>query len=283
MRLKLFTAWMLVIATAPIAATDAPAAGEGLRDYRVDASMFLYSFGQETYGPWWGARTRLTTERPGEPTGVLELVGERHGDRGHQVTGSYLTGGLYKDWTERVFTASFVGAGSGLPFARFSTHHEMRIKLLESKEVVFGAGGGYVDFDDDNQAGYFSLGTTYFWHGIFDSDPVVVLQYQYRQYYADPVAETAPMQIMSVSALGPGGSTILQYVRGSGDYVIDDVGSTSFRADVSGQAINIGHSRKMTASYGVTVKFEFIERRDETAEQSLFHGIGTEVGIFRVF
>lgn len=275
-----------VLIAIPILSACAQASDDGARQTRVDVGGFYYDFteGGDQYGPWWGARVKaLSSPPPGKLgfTGIVELVAERHQDTGDETGGFYINGGGYYDLSEDLFTFTSVGVGTDEPFVQFNVHEELSFKLPPSRSVVIGAGGGYVDYQTQNDASYFALGSTYYWSGTFSDDPSVVIQYQYRRYFANPVDRQLNTHILSFGfGRRPQRWSQIRYVRGQEFFRAGGSTTAVFDADQDGQVLTVEHEELLNAGFGVVVSLDIAQKRNNLDDRTLFSGPGVEMRFF---
>lgn len=254
------------------------------RPTRIDVGGFLYSFseGSGEYGPWWGTRLKATNSPPAGmlgATGIFELVTESHRDTGNESSGVYGAGTAYYDWNQRVFTLSSIGLGSGDPLLKFNLYNEVDLKLFRGRHVV-GLGAGYLDYHDVNSASYLSFAASYFWTDTFGSPLRVVLQYNYRRYFAEPIHEQTGAHILVAGFGAEGRWTRVQYIHGRDLFRAGGDGAPVFDADFDGNVLALQHEESLTQSYGFTIGLDFVNKSRNGDGRTLFSGPGAEVGFF---
>ena len=259
---------------------------ENQRRTRIDVGGFYYNFfeGGDAYGPWWGGHFRaINSPAPGQLgfTGLFEIVAERRDDTGNEADGFYFVSGGYYDLHPDLYSYTSVGLGTNEPFAQFTVHQELNYKLPPNRDVVFGFGGGYVDYIGVNEAGYLSVGTAYYWADTFNDESTSIVQYQYRRYFASPVDEQLNTHILSVGFGWQQRSwTRLRYVNGRELFRAGGGTAALFDADLDGQVLTLEHEHTITDMFGVVVAFDFRKKSRRVDDVTLFSGTGFELRFF---
>ena len=140
-------------------------------------------------GNWDSGGMRYTRIGDGY-SAYFELNGYNRtkGDGGSQQ----IVGGLYKDWTDRIYTYTSMSKGTNVDYLpKFRADHDFNFKVDPEKKWVWTLGATYIDYYTPNSDTIYSTGVTHYRDGL-------VLSYRFFYNISDPGSLTSHSQSASV-------------------------------------------------------------------------------------
>ncbi len=128
-------------------------------------------------GNWDSGGMRYTRIGDGY-SAYFELNGynRKKGDGGAEQ----IVGGLYKDWTERLYTYTSLSKGTNVDYLpKFRADHDFNYKFDEEKKWVWTLGATYIDYYTPNSDTIYSTGFTHYGDGL-------ILSYRYFHNISNP-------------------------------------------------------------------------------------------------
>jgi YaiO family outer membrane protein len=239
----------------------------------VSGDAYDFTSPRSSMGTWAGEQFQFRSW-DGPDTIGLGIANRVDANTPRMTAGSEAVLDDYYDWSKAFSTYAAIGIGDA-PFANGTAYLESDFRMLASRRLLLGLGGGETHISGNRSDQYLSIGPTYYWPGV-DASLRFIPTYGPRQ-------RTSTALLAAVTAGELGRATTTMVVQSGVENPVVGEGLLPTLPGVNSFDFQLDYKRWISARGGLSAGLGIAHLTDVNPSALVYVQRGVNLGIFEDF